>query len=44
MFNGIIKTQLKIYVPDDKVTSIKTEIGWKDFASQILPLSSYTDE
>lgn len=44
MFNGIIKTQLKIYVPDEKVTSMKTEIGWKDYADIILPLSSYTDE
>ena len=34
----------RIYVPDDKVESLKTETNWSVFADIIKPLSEYTGE
>ena len=34
----------RIYVPDDKVASLKTATNWSVFADIIKPLSEYTGE
>lgn len=33
----------RIYVPDNIVSTLKAEDGWKDYADIILPLSSYVE-
>lgn len=34
----------RIYVPDDKVESLKTDTNWSVFADIIVPLSTYVEE
>lgn len=41
VFNGVVLTNIKLYVPDDSVNVYKTHSYWSYF--NVLPMSSYVD-